>query len=219
MKFRLTSEFGMVEAIRGGRPHTGIDFAMLEGTELRAIGDSIVERVVDYGGENIGKGVILKLEDGTRAIYGHMSDIDVQQGAVLKAGDLLGESGNTGLSSGPHLHFGLWKDGEYIDPAPIAEQVAELSGNLAPKALAIFEPTGAITQWLFGKTIKKTTKETTYAILDGLREVCVELSGAIALLGGGVCILLYVGGWRDGMRWTGILMVARILILLVLGGF
>ncbi|TYS64482.1 M23 family metallopeptidase [Sutcliffiella horikoshii] len=218
MKFRISSKFGIMEEIRDGKPHTGIDFAMPEGTDLRAIGDAVVERVVNYGSENIGKGVILKLEDGTRAIYGHMDSISVKEGAVIKAGDLLGASGNTGHSSGAHLHFGLWKDGEYIDPTPIAEQVADLSGSLAPKALSIFEPTGAITQWLFGKTVTKTTKETAYGILEGLCEVLVELSGAIALVGGGICLLLHVGGWKGGIRWMGILTVARILILMTLGG-
>lgn len=219
MKFRLTSEFGALEEVRGGRIHHGIDLAMPEGTELRAIGDAVVEQVFD-GSTTLGKGVLLRLNDGTHAIYGHMSDVNVEVGSKLSAGETLGYSGNTGFSTGPHLHFGMKApDGEWLDPTPIAEQVAELSGELVgASAWSIFEPTGAITQWLFGKSVTETTKNTAVAILEGLREVTVELSGAIALVGGGVAILLYVGGWRDGLRWSGILFVARILIMITLGG-
>ncbi|WP_339145466.1 MULTISPECIES: M23 family metallopeptidase [unclassified Sutcliffiella] len=130
MKFKLTSEYGVLEQIRNGKPHTGIDLAMPEHTELRSIGEAIVERVGDYGNENIGKGVILRLEDGTTAIYGHMSDIKVKVGQILKEGETLGYSGNTGHSTGAHLHFGL-KDqaGNFIDPTPLVSKLDSLSGK------------------------------------------------------------------------------------------
>ncbi|MGD6832594.1 M23 family metallopeptidase [Sutcliffiella halmapala] len=129
MKFRLTSEYGVLEQIRNNKPHTGIDLAMPEGTELRSIGEAVVERVVDYGTANIGKGVILRLEDGSRAIYGHLSDIKVKAGQILHEGESIGFSGNTGHSSGPHLHFGL-KDaqGHFVDPTPLASKLDSLSG-------------------------------------------------------------------------------------------
>lgn len=130
MKFKLSSEFGVMEQIRNGKPHTGIDLQMPEGTELRSIGEAIVERVVDYGSQNIGKGVILRLEDGTTAIYGHMSGIKVKVGQILKEGETIGWSGNTGHSTGPHLHFGL-KDatGNFVDPTPLASHLDSLSGK------------------------------------------------------------------------------------------
>jgi len=130
MKFRLSSEYGVLEQIRNNRPHTGIDLAMPEGTELRSIGEAVVERVVDYGSANIGKGVILRLEDGSRAIYGHMSDIKVKAGQILREGESIGFSGNTGHSTGAHLHFGL-KDanGHFVDPTPLASKIDSLSGS------------------------------------------------------------------------------------------
>ncbi|MGD7051406.1 M23 family metallopeptidase [Sutcliffiella horikoshii] len=130
MKFKLSSEFGVMEQIRNGKPHTGIDLAMPEGTELRSIGEAVVERVVDYGSQNIGKGVILRLEDGTTAIYGHMSEIKVKVGQIIKEGETLGYSGNTGHSTGAHLHFGL-KDqtGNFIDPTPLSSKLDSLSGK------------------------------------------------------------------------------------------
>ena len=129
MKFRLSSEFGALEHVRGGRPHTGIDLAMPEGTDLRAIGEAIVERVVDYGGANIGKGVILRLADGKRAIYGHMQDVAVKPGDFVREGDFIGHSGNTGNSTGPHLHFGLKDGDQFIDPTPLSDKLAQLSGE------------------------------------------------------------------------------------------
>ncbi|MGD6831446.1 M23 family metallopeptidase [Sutcliffiella halmapala] len=130
MKFRLSSQYGVLEEIRNYKPHTGVDLQMPEHTELRSIGEAVVEKVVDYGSQNIGKGVILRLEDGTTAIYGHMSDIKVKVGQILKEGETLGYSGNTGHSTGAHLHFGL-KDqaGNFIDPTPLASKLDRLSGN------------------------------------------------------------------------------------------
>lgn len=118
MKFRISSEFGALEQVRDWRPHTGIDIAMPVGTDLRAIADAVVERVVDYGADNVGKGVILRLADGKRAIYGHMQDIAVKQGDTIREGAVIGHSGNTGLSTGPHLHLGIkTPDGQFVDPA------------------------------------------------------------------------------------------------------
>lgn len=121
MKFVLTSKFGALEEVRNFKPHTGVDIRLPEGTELSAIQDAIVERVVDYGGTNIGKGVVLKLHDGSHAIYGHLSQVNVEPGALVKAGQTIGLSGNTGHSTGSHLHFAL-KDSanHFVDPTSVA---------------------------------------------------------------------------------------------------
>jgi hypothetical protein len=121
MKFVLTSKYGALEEVRNFKPHTGVDIRLPEGTELSAIQDAIVERVVDYGATNIGKGVILKLHDGSHAIYGHLSHINVKEGALVKAGQTIGLSGNTGHTTGAHLHFAL-KDNanHFVDPTNVA---------------------------------------------------------------------------------------------------
>lgn len=130
MKFRLSGAFGELSPVRDGRTHTGIDIAMPQGTELRSICEGVVQRVVDYGNNNIGKGVIIKSNDGTYHIFGHMSKVDVQKGTVLHEGSYIGLSGNTGHSTGPHLHFGIQApDGHFIDPTSHFDQLVAASGN------------------------------------------------------------------------------------------
>lgn len=124
MIVRITSKFGEVSRIHP-TPHKGIDFGLPEGSKLHSVGNAIVERVVDYGNENIGKGVILRLADNREVIYGHLSDIKVKVGQTLTEGQLIGYSGNTGHSTGPHLHFGLKENGEFIDPTPLAQKLWE----------------------------------------------------------------------------------------------
>lgn len=126
MTYRITSRFLEQEPFRT-RPHTGIDFAMPENTPLRSIKDGIVERVVDFGSSNIGKGIFIKWQDGKTAIYGHLSKITVKQGDIVKAGDLIGYSGNTGHSTGAHLHFAIKEGGRFIDPAPYIDLIQNMN--------------------------------------------------------------------------------------------
>lgn len=128
MKFRISSEFGVMEEIRNGRPHTGIDLAMPEGTELRSIAEGFVTKIIDHGNEGLGKAVYIKSKSGEVHIYGHMHDINVRQGEIVHYGDLLGHSGNTGHSTGPHLHFAIKDDGQFVDPSGIVDKLQEVSG-------------------------------------------------------------------------------------------
>jgi hypothetical protein len=223
MKFRLSSRFGVFEEVRNGREHHGIDLAMPENTTLRSIVDGVVERVVDYGNENLGKGVIIKLQDGTKAIYGHMNDISVKAGERLAAGDVIGLSGNTGHSTGAHLHFGLKAaDGSWIDPTPYAETLANISGEVGNGWTFLTTPLGAhIVDKVKSRAQEEATNLTTdvaLGVLEGLRDVVLDLSFGIALIGGGLCILFKVAGWEGGYRWASILFVAHVLIRFILGG-
>jgi murein DD-endopeptidase MepM/ murein hydrolase activator NlpD len=130
MKFRLSSKYGELSEIRNNVPHHGIDLAMPQGTELRSLLNRTVEKVVDYGNQNVGKGVFIRNDDGTLSIYGHMSKIKVKIGEHLHSGESIGYSGNTGHSTGAHLHYGM-KDasGQWIDPTPVAEHVSNMSGS------------------------------------------------------------------------------------------
>lgn len=125
MIVRITSKFGEVSKVHPS-PHTGIDLAFPEGSPLPSIGNAVVERVVDYGSENIGKGVILRLADGKEVIYGHLSDIKVKVGQMLSEGQIVGLSGNTGHSTGPHLHLGLKENGHFIDPTPMVNNLFDI---------------------------------------------------------------------------------------------
>jgi murein DD-endopeptidase MepM/ murein hydrolase activator NlpD len=130
VKFRLSSEYGELSEVRNMVPHHGIDLAMPTGTELRSVMDGVVEKVVDYGGNNLGKGVFIRNDDGTLSIYGHMSKIQVKAGEHLTAGESIGFSGNTGHSTAAHLHYGM-KDaaGQWLDPSPAAEKVSNMQGS------------------------------------------------------------------------------------------
>ena len=228
MKFRLSSAFGQMEEFRT-KPHSGIDIAMPEGTRLRSLFDATVERVVDYGDANIGKGVILRLEDGTRAIYGHMNQTSVFVGEKINVGDTIGLSGNTGHSTGAHLHFGLWNDGKYIDPSEYAETLMEISGDAVTSAklegvrsaLESIQFDGPLS-WLLPKSLRESAREKTYDSiiggLEGMMDVIVDLSYPVCLLGATISILAAIAGWEKGKQYTGLFMLSFVLIRFLLGG-
>lgn len=224
MKFRLSSEFGALEEVRNG-PHTGIDLSMPEGTQLRSIFDGVVEKI--YDGGKIGKGVQIKTEDGQHAIYGHMSDVDVHVGDKIHTGDAIGLSGNTGHSTGPHLHFGLRDDhGNILDPTNYADSIADMSGQIAQSSMFGLTPFG---RYIKENTIERLkdntqehvselTKDIIIGVADGLRDILVDLIGSIALVGGGVLIILKIAGYENGYKWAGVLFVINILVKYLLGG-
>lgn len=108
---RLTSAFGA----RWGRHHDGIDIANRIGTPIYAVTDGTVEE----SGPASGFGMWIKLRhtDGTQSIYGHINRSFVKEGQRVKAGEQIAEVGNRGRSTGPHLHFEVWKaDGSKLNP-------------------------------------------------------------------------------------------------------
>jgi len=120
--FPVTSEFHATESFRNSK-HLGVDLGYPKDTPIYSIQDGIVKKTVDYGDENIGKGVFVEWENGYTAIYGHLNEISVQKGDIINKGELLGLSGNTGNvfgeNGGYHLHFGLKNtDGQFINPEP-----------------------------------------------------------------------------------------------------
>jgi murein DD-endopeptidase MepM/ murein hydrolase activator NlpD len=101
--------------------HTGVDFAVPTGTDIIAVADGKIENA--SWGNSYGTQLVQKVEGGW-VIYAHLSKALVKPGATVKKGQHIGESGNTGNSSGPHLHFEMrdnirWSAGKDIDPAKI----------------------------------------------------------------------------------------------------
>jgi murein DD-endopeptidase MepM/ murein hydrolase activator NlpD len=96
------------------RLHTGIDFTASIGTDIYCTGDGIVTDL-DYG-SGYGHNVIIDHGFGYKTIYAHMSKIHVKKGQRVKRGDVLGEVGNSGLSTAPHLHYEVLKSGQKVDP-------------------------------------------------------------------------------------------------------
>ena len=130
MTWKITSKYMEQEGFRKSG-HKGLDFATPNNTELRSIQDGIVEKVVDYGDVNIGKGIFIKFNDGKTAIYGHLSEFaDIKVGDKVAAGDLIGYSGNSGhcvgRNGGYHLHFGMKEGGEFIDPTPYIDLIQNM---------------------------------------------------------------------------------------------
>lgn len=114
--FVVTAGYGSIDSSHIS-PHTGIDLAMPMGTDIYSPISGYVH-IVDYGNANIGKGILLKMEDGQQLVFGHLSKFCVQDGQYVNLGQKIAESGNSGNSDGAHLHFGLIdKSGNYADPS------------------------------------------------------------------------------------------------------
>ncbi|MBN2795704.1 MAG: peptidoglycan DD-metalloendopeptidase family protein [Clostridia bacterium] len=108
--YLLTSEFG----IRWNREHKGVDLAVSVGTPVHAAADGIVT-VSKYQGE-YGNLIEIDHGDGIVTRYAHNSVLKVSVGDVVSQGDLIAMSGNTGKSTGPHVHFELILNGTWVNP-------------------------------------------------------------------------------------------------------
>lgn len=106
-------------AMRWGSFHGGLDLAAPLGTPIHAVTDGVVINAGPASG--YGNWIQVKAADGTVTMYGHMagSGVLVSKGQQVTAGDVIGLVGSEGFSTGPHLHFEVWKNGvSKIDPAP-----------------------------------------------------------------------------------------------------
>ena len=107
----VTSNYGWRhDPIDGGtRHHNGIDIAVPTGTRVKAVAAGKVVQSGWHGG--YGNLVAVKHFDGSLSLYGHNSQLEARVGDQVEAGQTIALSGSTGRSTGPHLHFELWKDG------------------------------------------------------------------------------------------------------------
>jgi murein DD-endopeptidase MepM/ murein hydrolase activator NlpD len=98
------------------RPHVGVDLVAEYGTPVRAVADGKVEQA-GWAGE-LGNAIRIEHQHGMTTIYGHLSKIspDVHENAWVHMGQVIGWVGSTGLSTGPHLHFALEREGNYVNP-------------------------------------------------------------------------------------------------------
>lgn len=111
---RATSNFGA----RWGRWHFGTDLDLDTGDSVRSTYDGMV-RIVAYDGSGYGKFVLVRHYNGLETLYGHMSKQLVESGQLVKAGQVLGLGGNTGRSTGSHLHYENRYEGNPFDPRNI----------------------------------------------------------------------------------------------------
>jgi murein DD-endopeptidase MepM/ murein hydrolase activator NlpD len=115
VKFKLGDGFRFREihpVLGTPKMHYGQDFEVPYGTSVYATGDGkIMESGWNSGG--FGNCIVIDHGNGLHSTYGHLSDIRVTQGMNVKRGDLIGLSGSTGISSGPHLHYQIEQFGEH----------------------------------------------------------------------------------------------------------
>jgi murein DD-endopeptidase MepM/ murein hydrolase activator NlpD len=95
--------------------HPGMDFAAEQGTPIYATGDGVVE-VADAAAQGYGNHVVLNHGFGYQTLYGHMSKIVAKVGQKVIRGQLIGYVGSTGLSTAPHVHYEVIKNGEKVNP-------------------------------------------------------------------------------------------------------
>ncbi|MCX9158438.1 M23 family metallopeptidase [Niveibacterium sp. 24ML] len=117
---RVTSGMGMrVHPIYGTmKQHKGVDYGAPIGTRVRSTADGVVQFAGRQGG--YGNFVVVQHAGGITTAYGHLSRIDVRQGQRIHQGDLIGAVGNTGSSTGPHLHYEFRVAGVHKDPLKVA---------------------------------------------------------------------------------------------------
>jgi murein DD-endopeptidase MepM/ murein hydrolase activator NlpD len=125
----FTSGFGVRSDPFLGRPamHTGLDFRAQSGDPVRATANG---KVISSGWSG-GYGRMVEIDhgNGLSTRYGHLSEINVKNGDIVKIGQVIGEVGSTGRSTGPHLHYETRIDGEAVDPQKFLRAGVRLSSG------------------------------------------------------------------------------------------
>lgn len=114
---RISTEYGTIRYTNGSTEssrHAAIDFANPTGTPIKATQNGIVTLAEDIA--ITGNTIFIDHGLGFFSQYYHLDDMTVQVGDTIKKGDLIGHVGTTGFSSGPHLHFAIYKNGIYLNP-------------------------------------------------------------------------------------------------------
>lgn len=128
-KMSITAGFGEKDAVHLS-PHQGIDFAMPTGTPIRCFNSGTVIKVGH--GDGFGNSVWVKFNDGYTAVFGHLDKVSVKVGERVFNTEVIGFSGDTGHSTGPHLHLGVLNpNGHWMDPS----RYVNLEQALNPKVL------------------------------------------------------------------------------------
>lgn len=118
--------------------HTGVDFSIPSGTKVvAAMAGTVLETGSVSWGPSYGISVIIDHGQGIRAIYAHLSALKVKKGDKVEEGELIGLSGNSGNSTGPHLHFesrvSPWRYGNDIDPTDLFDAKISIKGKVTAK--------------------------------------------------------------------------------------
>ena len=165
----ITSGFG---TSRGAYPHAGIDFAVSIGSAVRAMLNGVVRKI----GWNAvtgrtGKGMVVDHADGFSSYYGHLSGWGKKPGDKVTAGERIASSGNTGRSTGPHLHAELWKNGS---PFNYMSYLHDDGGWLQPGVSTIVNKTRKPEAILNPNQWDTVTKAVNQTVEGGFRESDID---------------------------------------------
>jgi hypothetical protein len=134
---RISSGFGMrVHPVTGKRAfHQGVDIAAPIGTRVLAAANGVVSLVTSH--PHLGHYIRIEHPDGTFSLYGHLSDWKVAEGDVVHAGDVIGEIGMSGRTTGAHLDFSIRLNDEAVNPLSYLDVPQSVAANSDPKYLAM----------------------------------------------------------------------------------
>lgn len=135
-RMHITSPYGFrIHPVTGRRKmHQGMDLRGWTGTPIYAVTEGTVVKAADSG-NGYGKEVRIRHSNGMITQYAHMSRISTSYGRRVKKGQLIGKIGSTGVSTGPHLHFGVMKNGRWVNPKTNLKMVGanKLAGDRLKK--------------------------------------------------------------------------------------
>jgi murein DD-endopeptidase MepM/ murein hydrolase activator NlpD len=168
----ITSKFGW----RWGHRHAGVDIDIETGDPIYSAFDGIV-RVVGWDGNGYGRFMVVRHYNGLETLYGHLNKAEVSTNTIVKAGDMIAQGGNTGRSTGSHLHFETRYEGNPFNPTEVfVFPVGALKSEqlvLTPETFNVVRSSGldeftAGAKVKYRKSIFYTVKrgDTLYAIAD-----------------------------------------------------
>lgn len=115
---KITSGFGMrvhpIQKVK--KQHRGVDFKAETGTPVYATSDGVVVKV-ETQPKGYGQHIVIEHDEHFKTLYAQLSRMDVKVGDEVKRGDQIGAVGSSGMSTAPHLHYEVIKDGVHVDPA------------------------------------------------------------------------------------------------------
>ncbi|GAB3675274.1 M23 family metallopeptidase [Streptomyces sparsus] len=120
--YPVSAAYGIPGDWLAGR-HTGIDFAVPSGVPVTSVGPGTVEVARTYG--DYGKAVMVAMDDGHFVLFAHLSELAVKEGAKVRGGTRLGDTGATGRVTGPHLHLEVRSTRDYGSDVDPVEYLAE----------------------------------------------------------------------------------------------
>lgn len=130
----------------GDHGHEGIDYSVPVGTPVGAAATGTVEFAgTGNGFGNYGNYIVIDHGNGLKTYYGHLSELDVKPGDTVTQGDIIGLSGNSGRTTGPHLHFSIRKDGDKTGPYGMVDPNLYLGQLQATASSGIVPSAGAST--------------------------------------------------------------------------